>query len=183
MKGMFFSSILVACLLLASGFALRAQTNPPMQSIQQHYREQPPGQVPNIAGVAIGGPYGVLTDEQRVSYQALMKAARGKLVELESKLRAAHQDVVATSVTAPFDENLMREKALAAAQIEAEMVVLRAKVYSQVQPPLSPEQIEKVKSGQPGPPRPFERQIEHPLRRASPAVTTNQDANGLPPKQ
>jgi hypothetical protein len=62
------------------------------------------------------------------------------------------------------------------------MAVIRAKVFSQVQPPLSPEQIEKIKAGQPGRIRPMGQQIERPAPHA-PSPGTNQDANGLPPKK
>jgi Spy/CpxP family protein refolding chaperone len=182
MKGMRFTSCLIVCVLLAAASALRAQTaqtNPPLQIMQQRLHDQPPAQSPAVSGVSIGGPYGVLTEEQRTSYRALMKAASGQLMELNSKLVAANHDILVTSVTGTFDENLMHEKALVAARIQADMVVLRAKIFSEVQPPLTPEQAEKIKSGQTAPPRPTQQPL---LRREPPTAVTNNDPNGLLPK-
>jgi len=140
-------------------------------------------QGPSIGGIALGGPVGVLTDQQRASYEAALNNERGRMLELQAGLRAARQDFVVTSVDQKFDENLLRQKALAAARFEAEMAVLRAKAMSQVQPPLTPEQIEKIKTGQPGPVRPLGRQqFERPAQR-QPLAGTNQDVNGLPPKK
>jgi Spy/CpxP family protein refolding chaperone len=128
---------------------------------------------------------GVLTDEQRTSYQAALGRERGLMMELQTKLRVARQELVNASVGQKFDENVMRQKALAVSRLEAEMTVLRAKALSEVQPPLTPEQIEKMKTRQPGPARPL-RQGERPALRPPPAaaaVNTNQDVNGLPPKK
>jgi Spy/CpxP family protein refolding chaperone len=137
----------------------------------------------DLAGMAIGGPVGVLTDQQRAFYFAAMKNERARLAELQSKLAAARQEVLVTSVTGKFDENLVRQKALVSARIEAEMAVVRAKVFSQVQPPLTPEQIEKIKTGQPGPMRPLNAQQNERLLQRAPTGSANQDSNGLPPKK
>jgi Spy/CpxP family protein refolding chaperone len=173
-----------ACTLFSTTSILRAQTNnaPAQDPERPHKLLAPTGLAasqPNIAGVAIGGPVGVLTDQQRASYETIMSAMRGRILELDSRLHAARQDLLNTSVGTKFDEKLVREKALAAARIEAELTVLRIKAYSEVQPPLSPEQIAKVKAGEPGPMRRLQRRG---LPGESPG-TTNQDANGLPPKQ
>lgn len=176
------SHFIIFSIALAAPFALNAQQanaqarRPPQKGIQSANQQ-------DIAGVAIGGPVGVLTDQQRASYMAAMKNERPRLAELQAKVLAARQDMLVTSVTGKFDENVIREKALVAARLEAEMAVIRAKVFSQVQPPLSPEQVEKIKAGQPGQMRPLQRQqLERPAQRA-PSTGTNQDANGLPPKK
>ena len=138
-----------------------------------------------VQGFALGGPVGVLNAQQLASYEAAMKRDRGLMLELQAKLRIAREDFVAASVDQKFDENVMRQKAMAAYRCEAEMAVLRAKALSEVQPPLTPEQIEKIKTGQPGPVRPLrpqQRQLERPAPNAS-SPNTNHDANGLPPKK
>ncbi|HEX4265254.1 MAG TPA: periplasmic heavy metal sensor [Verrucomicrobiae bacterium] len=134
-------------------------------------------QNPAVGGVSLGGPGGVLNEEQRASYQAALRAAHGEVMELDAKLRLARQEVLNTSLTGKFDENAVREKAFAAARIEAELAVIRARAFSQVQPPLSAEQIEKIKNNQPGQARTVER-----LQRLEAPAGTNQDQNGLPPK-
>jgi len=177
----FISCFLIPGVLLASSFASNAQQT----NAVQRPRQRPPGiENPGINGFALGGPVGVLTDEQRASYEAALKKERGLMMELQAKLREARQEFVAASVDQKFDENTLRQKAIAATRLEAEMAVLRAKAMSEVQPPLTPEQIQRIKTGQPGPVRPL-RQGERPFQRPSPAtvVGTNMDVNGLPPKK
>jgi Spy/CpxP family protein refolding chaperone len=139
-------------------------------------------QGPN-AGFALGGPVGALTEQQRASYQTALNNLRGQMAELQAKLRAARQDFLVASLDQKFDENVLREKAFAAARVEAELAVLRAKAMSQVQPPLTPEQIQKIKAGQAGPVQPLRRQQFERAPQHAPASGTNQDANGLPPKK
>ena len=165
--------------LLAVSLAANAQpTNAPMRPRQRIVDGTA------VNGFALGGPVGVLTDEQRASYEAALGRERGLMMELQAKLRAARQEFLVASVDQKFDENAMRQKALVASRIEAEMAVIRAKAMSEVQPPLTAEQIEKIKTGQPGPVRQL-RQGERPIQRPSPAriVGTNMDVNGLPPKK
>jgi Spy/CpxP family protein refolding chaperone len=144
-----------------------------------------PAQRPNLAqnsavsGYALGGPVGVLTEEQRASYEAALNRERPLMLDLQKKLRAARQDFLEASVDQKYDENLLRQKALIAARIEAEMALVRAKAMSEVKPPLTPEQIQKIKAGQPGPIRPMHQEIRPPTA----VVNTNRDANGLPPKK
>ncbi len=175
--------LIVFSILMATSLGLRAQQlNAPAPRPQP---QKTPASLSSqdLAGIAIGGPVGVLTDQQRVSYVAVIKNEHARLAQLQAELAAARQDVLVTSVTGKFDENLVRQKALVSARIEAEMAVIRAKAFSQVQPPLTPDQIEKIKAGQPGPMRPLngqqgQRQLQH-----APTASTNQDATGLPPKK
>lgn len=175
------------CAGILASLSLRAdQTNPPAEPAQHSHALTPTGPGANqssIAGYAVGGPIGVLTDEQRASYEKALRAERGKMMELDAKLRAARQDLLETSVDSKFDEAVIRRKAMAAASIEAELAVLRIKAFSKVQPPLTPEEIEKIKAGKPGAVHRLERpEAERLLRREAPA-DTNRDVNGLPPKQ
>jgi Spy/CpxP family protein refolding chaperone len=178
MRTPLFTFSFAAAVLLAASPTVHAQpANPPAGGAHST--------TPNnsIAGISIGGPYGVLTDQQRASYQNNMKAIRPRITELESKLRAARQELTEAGVGATFNEALVQQKALAVAQIEAEMTVLRMRAFSQVQPPLTAEQIQQVRSNQTGPMRPLNRRdIERPLVHPTPG-STNQDVNGLPPKQ
>lgn len=173
---------LASALLLAMPLAVTAQQ---AGGTPRTLGQRPAGalQAPGVAGLALGGPIGVLTDQQRASYEAAMNRQRGQMQELQAQLRVAREDFVTASVDQKFDENAMRQKALAAYRFEAEMAVLRAKALSEVQPPLTPEQIQKIKSGQPGPVRPLRprQQLENSAPR-NPA-RTNTDANGLPPKK
>jgi Spy/CpxP family protein refolding chaperone len=176
-------SALVPALLLAMPLTLVAQPAE-LSPRAQGQRPASAQQAPGVAGFALGGPIGVLTDQQRTSYEAAMQRLRGRMQELQAQLRVARQDFVVASVDQKFDENAMRQKAVAAYRPEVEMAVLRAKALSEVQPPLTPEQIERIKAGQPGPVRPLRsgQQTQNPAPRNS-AVHTNTDASGLPPKK
>ena len=181
MRATRFIPCLILCILFAASASLKAQqTNAPARPIA-HSQGANGGQ--GVAGFAIGGPVGVLNDQQRASYESIMNGQRGRLAELQSRLRAARQDLVATSVDQKFDENVIRQKALMVARIDAEMMVLRVRVFSQVQPPLTPEQIEKIKAGEPGAIHPVgQSQLERAPHRQTPAGTNAND-NGLPPKK
>jgi Heavy-metal resistance len=180
----FISCFLIPGILIAVPLASPAQqTNAPENSAR--FRQRPPGILDNPAvnGFALGGPVGVLTDEQRASYEAALNKERGLMVELQNRLRVARQEFVEASVGQTFDENSLRQKALAATRLEAEMAVLRAKALSQVQPPLTQEQIQKIKTSQPGPVRPLRQGVRPALQPPPATASTNQDANGLPPKK
>ncbi len=119
----------------------------------------------------------VLTDEQRASMRQAMEADRGKIRDLELKIRDARKELFELGLREKFDEVTVREKANAAAKLDTEMTVLRVKAISQIRPPLSAEQIEKVKNSaraQMG-----ERQEEAPRRRRD----IPRDENELPLKE
>jgi Spy/CpxP family protein refolding chaperone len=178
-------NLLVPGILAAATLSLAAQTTTaPQTAPHRPANAGGGGQGAGASGFALGGPVGALTDQQRASYEAALNRVRGNLNELQTQLRAARQDFVVTSLDQKFDENVLRQKALVAAKIEAEMAVLRAKAMSQVQPPLTPEQIEKVKGAQPGQMQQLRRQqMERQGQHAPASGNTNQDATGLPPKK
>lgn len=186
------SKTLLQCLLaslVVSGAAelkLNSQeTNPPPQKIPG--RPAPPqgGQGIFMAGL---GPVGnVLTDEQRASFRQAMEAQRVKMRDVETKLRAARRQLLEAGLDGKFDEAAIRQQAMAVASLEAELSVIRAKAISQLQPPLSPEQVEKVKNElsaapQRAGPRAGERLPPNAGRRRD-LTSTNRDENDLPPKQ
>jgi Spy/CpxP family protein refolding chaperone len=107
--------------------------------------------------------------------------------ELEIKMRSARQELLAAGLDGKFDEEAVRKQALAVANLDAEIAVLRVKAISQVQPPLSPEQIEKIKSATPNLPGRAaamrgQRESGNAPRRSS-VLNTNRDENDLPPKK
>ena len=169
--------------LLVTTLGLEAQPTNAPGIRPQAPRNAAPGTQPEIAGLSIGGPVGVLTEQQRAFYLEGMKAIHPQVADLQVKLVAARQDMLTTSVTGKFDENAVRQKALVAARIEAEIAVLRAKVFSQVQPPLTPEQIERVKASEKVPTRALNRSSVQRPNQQVPAGGANQDENGLPPKK
>ena len=109
------------------------------------------GQQPGMMGGAggIARILMVLTPEQRESMRATAEADREKTRELEEKIRDARKAALEATLEKKFNEEALRQKLEAAAKIETELTVLRAKALSKVEPPLSEEQIEKIKNPPP----------------------------------
>jgi Spy/CpxP family protein refolding chaperone len=158
-------------------------------------RDFPAGERPFQQAGGPAGPFAgmgpvmnVLTEEQRASLTQSIQAQREKVRELETKLRSARQELATAGLDGKFDEDSVRKQAAAVANLEADMAVLRVKAISQIQPPLSPEQIEKIKSSAPALPfrgaglRGGQPAPANPPRRSS-LMSTNRDENDLPMKQ
>ena len=191
MKMPHFSQKLLAASLLATalGAVLVVVAEPDRE--QNPERRPPPrdgagsGQRPQFTpgGPGRGGPglgferlFSVLTEDQRASLREAMDGLREKSRELEEKLRDARKDLFAASLAEKFDEDAVRQKAMAVAKLDAELTVLRAKAFSKMRPALTPEQIEKVKN----PPAARGDEPSEPPRRRPEAP---RDEHGLPPKK
>jgi Spy/CpxP family protein refolding chaperone len=92
----------------------------------------------------------VLTEEQRQSLRAALELQRDKMPPLEEKLRASRRALLDAAAGGKFDENLVRRSAEASAGAEAELAVIYARALSQMQPPLSAQQLRQLKNFQPG---------------------------------
>ena len=167
---------IIFCLLTAGAVTgLRAQpTN------QFPGRPNRPGQLPAAAMGRFAPGYdrmmGVLTEEQRTSLRAAMEDQRDKIRGLEEKLRDARKELFETGLTQKFDEEAVHRKAMEAAKLDAEMAVVRVKAFSQMRPPLSAEQIERIKNQAPG-----GGESRGEPERSRPDV--KRDENGLPLKK
>lgn len=166
---------LTALLLLGSWSAAQAQPDPdrpnrPRPPAGERQREDRPGP---RAQPGAGAPMErVLTEDQRESMRSIMASQRETMRELQEKIRTARQELMKASFAEHFNEDLVRNKAMAVARLETDMTVLRAKAMSQVQPPLSDEQIEQIMNPpqgrlQPGDGdrRPGDRPGDRPTRR------------------
>lgn len=172
-------SLIAAAVLATASLAQAQNTNTPQVLPPSPTNATPPHARALPAPGAASGQLGMLTEEQRASFQSIMSTNRAKFMELYSKYQAARGEISETIISEKLDENLIREKVMNAAKIEADMAVLRAKAYSDIQPPLTSEQVEKLKSEQ----RPPMRSPLQPPMRPQPPAGSNPGANGLPPKQ
>lgn len=179
-----FSKFLAAALLLNGLLVAQAQPNPdnpdrPRPPRAQ--RSQPNGPDQRFQpGPGLALMERVLTEDQRESMRSIMAAQRDVMRDIQDKMRDARKELLKASLADKFDEEAVRAKALAVAKLEAEITVLRAKALSQVQPPLSDEQVEQISNAQermqPGEPRLNERRTERPAR------PRDGDNPGRPPK-
>ena len=148
-------------------------------------RPNRPGQLPAGALGRFGPGYerltSVLTEEQRASLRTVLEDQREKVRDLEEKLRDARKELFEAGLTQKFNEAAVRQKAMEAARLDAEMTVLRVKAFSQMLPQLSAEQIQKLKNlppgagenrGEPERSRPDVKRDENglPLKKPSPSV-------------
>jgi Spy/CpxP family protein refolding chaperone len=91
----------------------------------------------------------VLTDDQRESLRQIMVSERAQLLPLEQRMRTSRQALINQIVGGDFNEDLVRQYADQSAQAETELTVIFAKAFSQMQPPLSAQQISQLKNFQP----------------------------------
>lgn len=117
--------------------------NPPAGEAR---RGQPDGQPGFRGGPGQGLPLmeQVLTEDQRDSLRQTMEAQREKMRGLQEKIRDARKALMKAALAEEFKDDVVKAKALEVAKLEAEVSALRLKAFAEVQPALSPEQLEKI---------------------------------------
>ena len=178
--------VILAAAVLSSAVATFAQPKPAGQPQQPAPRSSE-----RLAGVVtrpVGGAvpfaifYNVMTEEQRDSFRQTSEGQRKKIRELEEKLRDSRKAVIEASVAEKFDEDVVRRKFMVAANLDAELTVMRAKALSLIKPPLSKEQVEKIKNPQPLEGTPGRGRDFRPGERTRPnSPQPGRDEHDLPP--
>jgi len=92
----------------------------------------------------------VLTDAQRQSLRQIVLTQREEMLPLEQQLRAAREGLLNQVADGQFDESAVRQYAKQSAKAESELTVMFARDLSQMQPPLSAQQVRQLRSFQPG---------------------------------
>jgi protein CpxP len=101
-----------------------------------------------------GGPGGILgpafqrldlTDAQRSRVKEILDSHRNDLRALGDKAMAAHQALDAATASDSFDEATVRTKAAEVGAVDADMAVMRARVYNEVYQILTPDQQKQLK--------------------------------------
>jgi len=111
-----------------------------------------------MAGSELGRLMRVLTPEQRQSLRSASEANQDKVRELEEKLAEAQKAAMEASIARKIDEAALRSKLQAAAELNTELALLRARTLAKMEPPLTDDQIEQIKN----PPPPGERLRDRP---------------------
>lgn len=125
---------------------LRQQGGPPGNTQGAGQRPLQGGMQAGGMGAGMGRVLMVLTPEQRESMRVAAEADREKTRDLEEKIREARKSALDATVESKFDENNLRKKLDAAAKLETDLTILRARALSKIEPPLSEEQIEQIKN-------------------------------------
>jgi Spy/CpxP family protein refolding chaperone len=101
-----------------------------------------------------GGPGGILgpafqrlnlTDAQQARVKEILASHRTDMQTLGSKAMTAHQALDTAIAGTTFDEATVRMKAADAATVDADMAVMRARVYNEVYQLLTPDQQSQLK--------------------------------------
>lgn len=92
----------------------------------------------------------VLDEQQRASLTRILQEARPRIAELDGQLRLGRNQLMEAELKSPYNEATVRQAAATLAKTESDLAVQRAKMISEVQPPLTAEQIQQIKN----PPRP-----------------------------
>jgi Spy/CpxP family protein refolding chaperone len=161
------------------------QNPPPPRGNFQRGELAPPGvRPPAQPGPGLGPLMNVLTEDQRSSLRTAMENQRAQIRELEGKRRDARRAALETTLTGKFDEEAVRARAMDVAKLDVEIAVLQAKALSQMTPPLTPGQIEKVKNAVPPQGGPGFGNGQRGMRRGPPgsvpAPAPGRDDNDLP---
>jgi Spy/CpxP family protein refolding chaperone len=170
--------VVLAAAAQSEGDRVSGKTETPTGQPERVRRPQPNPAGAGRFGAGFERFFGILTEEQRASLREATTAEdREKLRELEGKVREARKALFESGLVDKFDEAAVRQKAMAAASLEAEITVLRVKVFSKLRPPLSAEQLQKLAS----PSGPDAGAAAGESRRRRPDIP--RDEHGLPLKE
>jgi hypothetical protein len=130
---------------LREQFAARDDQNPDQAGQRPGFQARE--QLPPLGGgtAGIGRVLMVLTAEQRKSLLKAFEPDHSKVLELERKLRQARRAAMEISLAKEFKEGDLRDKLEAAAQMDTELTIIRARAMASIQPPLSSEQLDQIK--------------------------------------
>lgn len=88
---------------------------------------------------------GILTDEQGESLKEKLEASREAMAELGKKLFEKRRGMMSLILVQPVDKKAIRAAVKEMAKLEAEITIMRANLIASIKPPLSEEQIAKLK--------------------------------------
>ena len=88
---------------------------------------------------------GILNDEQGQSLREKMEASREAMAELGKKLLEKRRGMMGLVLAQPVDKKAIRAAFKELAKMESEIAIIRAEMIAGIKPPLSKEQLEKLK--------------------------------------
>jgi protein CpxP len=101
-----------------------------------------------------GGPGGILgpafqrldlTDAQKTRLKEIVDSHRDELRTLADRMRTAHQALDTATTADSFDEATVRTRAAEVAAIDADLAVMRARVFNEAYQILTPDQQKQFK--------------------------------------
>lgn len=85
-----------------------------------------------------------LDDQQRTALREAMQKDADAVQKLDEKLRAAQKELMKAVLAEKQVEATIKEKAKAVADIQTEMIMIRAKAWGAITPTLKPEQRDQM---------------------------------------
>jgi Spy/CpxP family protein refolding chaperone len=108
---------------------------------------RPPDGAPGARGGFGGGGFR-FDDQQRDLIRQASQKESAELRRLNDKLQAAQKEFVQAVVAEKYDEKAVREKADAAARVQADIAVVRSRIFATIAPTLTPEQRQQLENSQ-----------------------------------
>jgi hypothetical protein len=87
----------------------------------------------------------VLSDEQGASLREKVEASREPMSELGKKLLEKRRGMMGLVLAQPVDKKAIRAAFKEIAKLEGDIAIMRADMIAAIKPPLSKEQLEKLK--------------------------------------
>jgi Spy/CpxP family protein refolding chaperone len=87
----------------------------------------------------------ILSDEQGASLREKMEASRESMSEFGKKILEKRRGMMGLILAQPVDKKAIRAAFKELAKMESEIAIMRAEMIAAIKPPLSKEQLEKLK--------------------------------------
>lgn len=87
----------------------------------------------------------VLNEEQREQFREELQTQRSRMRELDEKGAMLRREYEEALFAEKLDEKLVREKAVALGELDADRALIRARAFAKIRPSLSQEQTERLR--------------------------------------
>ena len=145
--------------LIAAGLAAALLSGGALALAQAPAPPGPPGPGPGMhrggpGGPGFGGPrdFGLrgidLSDAQREQVKSIRESHKDEFQQIGQKMRQAHEAFAQATEADTLDEAAVRARSTAVASAMADEAILRAKVRTEINAILTPEQLEQLKTRQ-----------------------------------
>ncbi len=147
----FFTALLTAIFLLpALANAQDREDRPRPRPDDRPQGDRPSGQARPQGGPPRGDYFmmrfrGILTEEQGASLRENIEASREAMGELGQKILDRRRGMMGLILAQPADKKAIRTAFKELAKMESEIAIMRADMIAAIKPPLSKEQMEKLK--------------------------------------
>lgn len=113
----------------------------PQPPIQQRDAGMPPGRMAGAVDFMR-----ILNEEQREAFRQAMQSTRSRLREIEEQIPQLRREIEESVFAMKLDEESIRQKTRALADLETDRTLLRARAMAAIRPSLSEDQLRQIKA-------------------------------------